>query len=572
MFNPFQKSALAFLLLILANFAAAQDKQKPAPDHGRVLACALDVFPHKLKDTTNLADTKNYVFRGKVISLGKDRKVSICYDTEHLRVAGAWVGKPMTFSADKNMGPNVEGEMLFATKPGPGWAKDRKWDDPREGKEGPLPRDWAHYKGMYLHGDKVVLSYSVGDMDVLEMPDVFEEGGETVIRRTIQVSPTKNSTTLLILEESSPFESDLTQVKRRAKGGTAAGEIADLKGKDWQILVGVYGLLWPEFEVVQKRLHLKLPKSEKRREFNVFCYKSKKVDDFTFHRAPLTSGIIDYTTAGPPRWTETLETAGILGDAKNGPYTIDQIQLPEKNPWNASIRFAGLDFFPDGRAALCTWDGDVWIVSGLDDSLKKVRWKRFAAGLQSPLGLKIINGIIHVAGRDQITKLHDLNNDGEADFYENFNNDPGLTLQRHEFVMDLQTDKNGNLYYCRSGHYIQSKRGDNCVIYKISPDGKKIEKFAKGFREPNGMSIGPDGTMTVADNEGNGIPQTPIYRLKEGANYGFTPSLTGKVNEGTWKMREQPIVWLGPKVDTSAGSQVWVPGRAEPRNSTFSCR
>ena len=42
-------------------------------------------------------------------------------------------------------------------------------------------------------------------------------------------------------------------------------------------------------------------------------------------------------------------------------------------------------------------------------------------------------------------------------------------------------------------------------------------------------------------------------------------SLSGKVNEGTWKMLQQPIVWLGPKVDTSAGGQVWVPRRAEPR-------
>ena len=93
------------------------------------------------------------------------------------------------------------------------------------------------------------------------------------------------------------------------------------------------------------------------------------------------------TKGGPPRWTETLETAGVLGDDKAGPYTLDQIQLPEQNPWNASIRFAGLDFFEDGRAALCTWDGDVWIVSGLDAGLKTVRWKRFAAGLQQPLGL-----------------------------------------------------------------------------------------------------------------------------------------------------------------------------------------
>src|SRR5437899_1636498 len=91
-------SMYRFLIIVItfaaASQALAQDKKKPAaPDHGRVLACSIDVFPHKLKDTTNLADTKNYVFRGKVISLGKDKKVSICYDVEHMRVAGAWVGK-----------------------------------------------------------------------------------------------------------------------------------------------------------------------------------------------------------------------------------------------------------------------------------------------------------------------------------------------------------------------------------------------------------------------------------------------------------------------------------------------
>src|ERR1700682_1156335 len=102
-------SLILALLSLTATLASAQDKQKPAPDHGRVLACALDVFPHKLKDTTDLADTKNYVFRGKVLSLGKDKKVSICYDTEHMRVAGAWIGKPIAFTADKNMGPIVEG-------------------------------------------------------------------------------------------------------------------------------------------------------------------------------------------------------------------------------------------------------------------------------------------------------------------------------------------------------------------------------------------------------------------------------------------------------------------------------
>jgi hypothetical protein len=558
---PFPISFFVTWLWLIPTQGFGQDTKKDAADHGRVLACCLDVFPHKLKDTTNLADTKNYVFRGRVISLGKDKKVSICYDTEHMRVAGAWIGKPIAFTADKNMGPTVEGYMLFATKPGPGWAKDGKWDDPREGKEGPLPRDWAHYKGLYLHGDKVVLSYTVGDMDVLEMPEVVERDGGAVVTRTFKVGPTKVEQRVLICDA---IEGDI----RDDIQWLAAVWIHTRR----MLLTVISGA--GKLEIAGGRLYMKLPRNSESATYKIWSTSvwiedgmdkervSKKMQpSSTFAKlaSERPDGFASLTKGGPPRWTETLETTGTLGDNKAGTYTLDQIQLPEKNPWNASIRFAGLDFFLDGRAALCTWDGDVWIVSGLDESLKKVRWKRFASGLHAPLGLKIINGIIYVAGRDQITKLHDLNCDGEADFYENFNNDAGLTLQRHEFVMDLQTDKAGNLYYCRSGHYIQSKRGDNCVIYKLSPDGKKLEKIARGFREPNGMSIGPDGTMIVADNEGNGIPQTPIYRLRPGRDYGFTPSTTGKPDDGRFKLQEKPIVWLGPKVDTSAGGQVWAP-------------
>lgn len=537
----------------------SQEGKKSPPDHGRALATCIEVAPGKLKDTTKLSETKNYVFRGRVVSLGTDRKVSICYDVEHMRVAGAWVGKPMVYAADKNMGPSVDGTMVFATKPGPGWAKVGKWEDPREGKEGPLPRDWAHYRGLYLHGEQVVLSYTVGGMSVLEMPGSLQKDGMTIVTRTFNVGPTDRPHSLLVSEEADVIEKQFLQYPMRE--GKATLYLGATLRPGNVFLAGLVGLgEGKHFRIDQKhRIILDLPALPKGGQFKVFL--ARQIDTAQFLRLALQSPMEDLaplTKGGPARWKQTLETTGIPGDAGAGPYVLDQIRLPEQNPWNASIRFAGLDFFPDGRAALCTWDGDVWIVSGLDDKLGKVRWTRFASGLQQPLGLKIIGGIIHTAGRDQITKLHDLNNDGEADFYENFNNDAGLTLQRHEYVMDLQTDRQGNLYYCRSGHYVQSKRGDNCCVYKLSPDGLKLDKFARGFREPNGMSIGPDGTMTVGDNEGNGLPQTPIYRLRQGADYGFVPSASGNVNEGSWKMLERPIVWLGPKVDTSAGGQTWV--------------
>src|SRR4029077_1021577 len=128
-----------------------------------------------------------------------------------------------------------------------------------------------------------------------------------------------------------------------------------------------------------------------------------------------------------------LETVGKLG-AGDGAYVVYEITLPEPNPFKTWWRPGGHDFFANGDAALVNLSGDVWIVSGLDASLAKVKWKRFATGLFQPLGCKIVDGKVYVTGRDQITRLHDLNGDGEADFYENFNNDCVVTDNYHEFA------------------------------------------------------------------------------------------------------------------------------------------
>ena len=52
------------------------------------------------------------------------------------------------------------------------------------------------------------------------------------------------------------------------------------------------------------------------------------------------------------------------------PYVVDTIEPPFHNPWNALLFFGGHDFFPDGTAMLCTIQGDVWRVEGLDETLE----------------------------------------------------------------------------------------------------------------------------------------------------------------------------------------------------------
>lgn len=144
-------------------------------------------------------------------------------------------------------------------------------------------------------------------------------------------------------------------------------------------------------------------------------------------------------------------------------------------------------------------------MSGFDDSFANFAWQRFATGLFDPLGLKIVDDLIYVHGRDGITRLHDDNGDGEADRYECFNHDIYITNAFHEFAFDLQTDAAGNFYFSKAGPVNPGGRGfmkivpHHGAILKLSKDGQHLETIASGLRAPNGIGVSPDGSIiTVA--------------------------------------------------------------------------
>ncbi|WP_075087798.1 hypothetical protein [Verrucomicrobium spinosum] len=85
------------------------------------------------------------------------------------------------------------------------------------------------------------------------------------------------------------------------------------------------------------------------------------------------------------RWTEAVTTSGKVDPNTKDAYAIEDIPLPNPNPWKRNVRVADLAFLDDqGNAAAVTMDGDVWLVSGLKGDLKTVTWKRYASGLHEP--------------------------------------------------------------------------------------------------------------------------------------------------------------------------------------------
>jgi hypothetical protein len=215
-----------------------------------------------------------------------------------------------------------------------------------------------------------------------------------------------------------------------------------------------------------------------------------------------------FTQGGPPRWPERLTTRAEIG-TDEGPFAIDVLTPPDSNPWLAQLRFTGLDFFADGKMAACTWDGDVWIVEQLPSA--ELRWQRIASGMFQPLGLKIVHDKIHVLCRDQLTVLHDLNGDGETDFYECLNSDHQVTERFHEFAMGLQTDREGNFYYAKSArHALPAVVPQHGTLLRISADGSRTDIQATGFRAANGVCLNPDGSFVVTDQEGHWNPKNRI--------------------------------------------------------------
>ena len=241
---------------------------------------------------------------------------------------------------------------------------------------------------------------------------------------------------------------------------------------------------------------------------------------------------------GPPRWPQVLTTRGTLGG--ESPYAIDTIEPPFDNPWKALLFFGDHDFLPDGSALLCTMQGDVWRVEGLDASLASVRWRRVASGLHQALGLVVAEGQVHVLGRDQITRLRDLNGDGEYDFHECVNNRYITSPAGHDFVSGLQY-KDGSFYT------VSSRQG----LLRVSGDGNGAEVVATGFRNPDGLGLSPDGALTVPNSEGEWVPASMVCEVRPGGHYGY-----GGPREG--RPPDLPLVYLPRGMDNSSSAQVTV--------------
>lgn len=211
---------------------------------------------------------------------------------------------------------------------------------------------------------------------------------------------------------------------------------------------------------------------------------------------------------------------------ENDYYKIVTIPAPE----GVLLEVGGVATLPDGRIALATRRGDVWVIENAAMANGSTpRYTLFATGLHEPLGLVYKDNALYAAQRGELTKLADTTGDGKADVYETVYAWP-LSGHYHEYSFGPKIAPDGSFFVTGNVAFGDEEwwRGESRVPWrgwtmKIHPDGT-FEPWATGMRSPCGLGM-IDGELFYDDNQGDWMGSGGIFHVTKGSFTGHPGGL-----------------------------------------------
>ena len=488
----------------------------------------------------------NFAYKGIAIRLDEGKggvaagSAFVLFDHDLMRLTGFWTGtgfidyEGILLNDRHNIFPRTVGTIRVENPITPGWANPAtgEFADPRfvavDGRPfGPLPRAWAHYTGLYRHGSRVVIAYTVGDAAVLESYDLRRAGEAPIVSRTLDIGASSTALTMRIAPADAA-------VHLAGHGAALAQEQG--------------------FHV------LKVPAGT---PAHVAIWMAAAGVDV--ESAARAGGAPDdlrrYTRGGPARDTEVLSTPIIRGHDRDA-YAVDVLTLPQDTPWKSRMRPTGIDFLPGGdEAVVTTVDGEVWRVEGLAQPQGVMLWQRIATGLFQPLGLKFRDGAIYVCCRDQIVMLHDLERRRRDRLLRVLQQRPpgDGALPR---VRDGAADRRGGELLLRQERPARAAGADAAPRHAPAREQGRstTEILATGFRAANGVCLNPDGTFFVTDQEGFWTPKNRINWVEQGGFYGNMCGY-GAPTDSSDAAMIKPLCWITQARPLAGGTAL---GRQPP--------
>ncbi|MCB0635874.1 MAG: glycosyl hydrolase, partial [Lewinella sp.] len=131
----------------------------------------------------------------------------------------------------------------------------------------------------------------------------------------------------------------------------------------------------------------------------VFRFTWRSFDTNLFETVPPT--VLMHRRQDQPEFSDPslVKDATIPGDKAPVAGVHPSYTLTQARPDGFAPKVGGMDFLPDGRLVISTWDaeGGVYIIEGVETGdPSQMSYKKIAMGLAEPLGLKVVDGNIYV--------------------------------------------------------------------------------------------------------------------------------------------------------------------------------
>ncbi|MEU7904877.1 family 16 glycoside hydrolase [Actinoplanes sp. NPDC049118] len=263
------------------------------------------------------------------------------------------------------------------------------------------------------------------------------------------------------------------------------------------------------------------------------------------------AGVVRVTAPGRKECTTGTDTPGdgLPLTAVHPGYDLTDLRPPGFEP-----QVTGIAWRPDGKMVLSTWGGsdtlagEVYLVENVtgETGPGSVTYRRLAGGLKEPMGVAVVDGMVYVSQKHELTELRDTNGDEVLDarrtvavwpFGGNFHEFAfGLLYRGGDFYLNLSVSI--NLGGATTDPQPVGGRGTSIVVNRRTG---RVTTVAGGLRTPNGIGWGPGGELYVTDNQGGWLPSSKLIKIEKGAFYQHFTNPDGPFDA---EPVTRPVLWL----------------------------
>ncbi|MEV6494237.1 PA14 domain-containing protein, partial [Actinoplanes sp. NPDC051633] len=263
------------------------------------------------------------------------------------------------------------------------------------------------------------------------------------------------------------------------------------------------------------------------------------------------AGVVRVTAPGTKECEGVDDTPGdgLPLNAVHPGYDLTNLRPPGFQP-----QVSGMDFLPDGRLVLSTWGGsdevagEVYLVDHVTGPTgpEQVTYKKIADGLKEPMGLAVVDGMVYVSQKHELTELRDTDGDEVLDarrtvatwpFGGNFHEFAfGLLYRGGNFYLNLSVSI--NLGGATTDPQPVNGRGTSIVVNRRTG---KVTTVAGGLRTPNGIGWGPGNELFVTDNQGGWLPANKLVHIKQDRFFNHYTNPDGPFDA---EQPTRPVLWL----------------------------